>query len=585
MIRFIRNFAFLNFERGTQMKKAINQSTLSLVLNGISIIALVIMAVSLVSYNDANKQLRKAYEDRFNLTYNANRFMNGSAYLTNEVRAFAATGNETHYNNYMNEVNNLKNRDKGVSVMQEIGITDDEQAMINEMSSISNELVPLEETAMRQTKGGQNEIAINYVYGEDYETAITKINALKEEFLQKLNDRTAQTVGNLVNKVDFIKKEMQVWLAIVAILQLFSMIIIRHRILRPVTIIRDQMIEISKGNLSSDFSLEPDTSEIGMLVDSIYTTKHDLKKYINDIDIKLASMANGNMDLEIEDNYQGEFLPIQDAMHKILDSLNNILSKINFTAEKVLSESKRMASGAQTLSTGAERQASAVHKLSSNIQEISRNIDHTSNDANNAKKYSSDGSKQLELCNSKMAELSAAMQEISGSSQQIGGIIKTIEDISYQTNILALNASVEAARAGTAGKGFAVVAGEVQSLANKSAEAAKNISGLISESISLIEQGASLTNSTKLILADVVNNAQQSTNLIGNIAASATQQSQSLRLATQEMEQISEIVQTTAATAEESSMSAQQLYNHSDELKNAIHSFQLRNNYNNIQVL
>ena len=279
MIRFIRNFTFLNFERGTQMKKVINQSTLSLVLNGISIIALVIMAVSLVSYNDANKQLRKAYEDRFNLTYNANRFMNGSAYLTNEVRAFAATGNETHYNNYMNEVNNLKNRNKGVSAMQEIGITDDEQAMINEMSSISNELVPLEETAMHQTQGGQNEIAINYVYGEDYETAITKINALKEEFLQKLNDRTAQTVGNLVDKVDFIKKEMQVSLAIVAILQLFSMIVIRHRILRPVTIIRDQMIEISKGNLSSDFSLEPDTSEIGMLVDSIHTTNRGKWKY------------------------------------------------------------------------------------------------------------------------------------------------------------------------------------------------------------------------------------------------------------------------------------------------------------------
>lgn len=585
MIRFIRNFTFLNFERGTQMKKAINQSTLSLVLNGISIIALIVMAVSLVSYNDANRQLRKAYEDRFNLTYNANRFMNGSAYLTNEVRAFAATGNETHYNNYMNEVNNLKNRDKGVSAMQEIGITDNEQEMINEMSSISNELVPLEETAMRQTQGGQNEIAINYVYGKDYETAITKINSLKENFLQKLNDRTAKTVNTLVNKVDFIKKEMQVSLAIVAILQLFSMIVIRRRILRPVTIIRDQMVEISKGNLSAEFSLNPDTSEIGMLVDSIHTTKHDLKKYINDIDVKLASMANGNMDLEIEDNYQGEFLPIQDAMHKILDSLNDILSKINFTAEKVSSESKRMASGAQSLSSGAERQAFAVQELSSNIQKISRNVDHTSNDANSAKKYSNDASKQLDLCNNKMAELSAAMQKISDSSQQIGGIIKTIEDISYQTNILALNASVEAARAGTAGKGFAVVAGEVQSLANKSAEAAKNISGLISDSISLVEQGALLTSSTKQILSDVVNNAQQSTNLIGNIAASATQQAQSLHMATQEMEQISEIVQTTAATAEESSMSAQQLYNHSDELKNSVHSFQLRNNYNNIQVL
>ena len=191
------------------MKKAMNQSTLTMILNGISILALIFMGFALFSNSHIRTLLNSANEERFNLTYNANRFMNGSAYLTNEVRAFAATGNETHYNNYMNEVNNLKNRDKGVSAMQEIGITDDEQAMINEMSSISNELVPLEETAMRQTKGGQNEIAINYVYGEDYETAITKINALKEEFLQKLNDRTAQTVGNLVNKVDFIKKEMQ----------------------------------------------------------------------------------------------------------------------------------------------------------------------------------------------------------------------------------------------------------------------------------------------------------------------------------------------------------------------------------------
>ena len=130
------------------MKKAMNQSLVTLILNGISILSLIFMVLSLVSYSYANQELREASEERFALTYNANRFMNGSAYLTNEVRAFAATGQQEHYDNYWNEVNNLKNRDLGVAAMQEIGITTEEQEMIDAMSSPSNELVPLEEQAM-----------------------------------------------------------------------------------------------------------------------------------------------------------------------------------------------------------------------------------------------------------------------------------------------------------------------------------------------------------------------------------------------------------------------------------------------------
>ena len=119
------------------MRKSMNQSTLSLILNGISILTLLFLLFSLMTYNSITNQLNEANEERFALTYNANRFMNGSAYLTNEVRAYAATGDEEHYNNYWNEVNELKNRDKGVAAMQEIGITSEEQDMINEMSSLS----------------------------------------------------------------------------------------------------------------------------------------------------------------------------------------------------------------------------------------------------------------------------------------------------------------------------------------------------------------------------------------------------------------------------------------------------------------
>ena len=118
------------------MKRAINQSTLTTILNVGSICALLFMLALIIAYSDVSRRLEDANEDRFELTYNANRFMNGSAYLTNEVRAYAATGSQEHYDNYWNEVNNLKNRDIGVAAMQEIGITDNEQKMIEDRKSV-----------------------------------------------------------------------------------------------------------------------------------------------------------------------------------------------------------------------------------------------------------------------------------------------------------------------------------------------------------------------------------------------------------------------------------------------------------------
>ena len=565
------------------MKKSLNQSTITFILNGISIISLIFMVFSLSSYNKINNQLNKAQKERFDLTYNANSFMNGSAYLTNEVRAFASTGIQEHYDNYWNEVDNLKNRDIGVKTMQEIGITKEEQDLINDMSSISNELVPLEENAMHQAMAGGRQQAVNYVYGTEYNDAISKISSLKEQFLDILDKRTSSKVSALTDDAGYLKNRMMVSLAVVIIMQLLSSIYTKFKIINPVRTVRDQMGEISKGSLSSDFSLKPDTSEIGMLADSIHTTKKELKKYIHDIDIKLADMANGNMDFEVGSDYLGEFMPIQDAMRKILDSLNIALSNINITAHKVSIESERTAAGSKTLSDGAVKQAAAVQELSSNIQELSRQVDNTTNDAEDARKCSADANAQLSECSKKMEELSAAMENISNASHEIGGIIKTIEDISFQTNILALNAAVEAARAGEAGKGFAVVAGEVQNLANKSSVAANNISDLIENSMEIVEHGTGLTASTKQALAKVVSGTEKSASTVNNIAESAIQQSMALKQVTLGMDQISSVVQTTAATAEELAETAKELYGHSEGLKTAVQKFHLRNSnpYNN----
>ena len=558
------------------MKKAINQSALTTILNVGSICALLFMLVLLVTYSDVSRQLERANEDRFELTYNANRFMNGSAYLTNEVRAYASTGKKEYYDNYWNEINTLKNRDIGVAAMQEIGITNEEQKMIDDMYGLSNQLVPLEEQAMKQVQAGEQSAAVDYVYGEEYKDSITKINALKEQFLATLDERTLQEVDALTHSSSMIQFLMVIALAMVGTLQLISMWVIRRKILRPVIAVRDQMGEISQGNLSAEFGFRSDTSEIGMLVASIHETKGELRKYISDIDNKLSEMAQGNMNLSIDSSYRGEFLPIQDAMRQILDGLNDALSRIHQTAGKVSDRSERMAVSAQTLSDGAVQQAAAVEELSAGIQDISGQVKRTSKDADNARKSAVETESQLAVCSQKMDALSSAIADISESSDQISGIIKTIEDISFQTNILALNASVEAARVGAAGKGFAVVANEVQQLAAKSAESAKNITDLIVNSVRLVQYGTSLSGETMTALTNVVSSSRQSAELVEHIADSAKQQAESLSQLTEGMENISAVVQTNANTAEESASSAQELRHHAERLQAAVRHFQLR---------
>ena len=558
------------------MKKAMNQSKLMLLLNGGSILALMLVAVLLLVYVSASNRLEKANADKTSLTYNANRFTNGSSSLVEDVRAYAATGDRQYYDSYMNEVNTLKNREQGVAALQEIGITSEEQSMINQMSSLSNDLVPLEEEAMNQVQNGQIDAALGYVYGQEYSTVISQINSLKEDFLSALDARTQAHVNSLITAQNVISIIIMTAVFLVGIMQVYVLVITQKKIIHPVISVRDQMGEIARGNLSAEFPLEPDTSEIGMLVHSIHETKDELKKYIYDINSKLAQMAEGKMDLGISNDYKGEFIPIQKAMNQILDSLNNALFQINLTSDQVSQQSQHMAADAQVLSSGVVQQASAVEELSSSIQTLSQQVNSTSQDADTARTFSANATIQLQACNQKMADLTSAMGDIARSSQQISGIIKTIDDISFQTNILALNAAVEAARAGSAGKGFAVVADEVQSLANKSSMAAKDIAVLIQNSMKMVEHGASLSAETTSALSTGVAGAQKSTELVERIAESAKHQAESLSQLTLGMNQISSVVQSNASTAEKSATAAQQLQSQAEEMSVSVRRFRLR---------
>lgn len=193
--------------------------------------------------------------------------------MTNEVRAYAATGDKVHYDNYWNEVNVLKNRDIGVAAMKKIGITANEQSMIDQMSALSNELVPLEEEAMDRVSAGNKSAAIEYVYGDTYSQSIEKINKLKSDFLVMLDERSSSKVNSLVlqSRVSLFMLILSVFVTIA--FQITISQISRKKLIAPVIGIMNQMREISGGKLSVDFNLEADSSEIGMLIESIHSTK------------------------------------------------------------------------------------------------------------------------------------------------------------------------------------------------------------------------------------------------------------------------------------------------------------------------
>lgn len=365
-------------------------------------------------------------------------------------------------------------------------------------------------------------------------------------------------------------------LAVILVGVFFSVVVIRL-IKTPISEIEGAAIRMAEGDLDVEISYTS-KDELGVLAEQVRRLIRKLQVIIDDENKFLAKMAAGDftVDSVCEEEYTGGFHPLLVSFRGIADKLNDTMLQINQSSAQVASGSEQVSSGAQALSQGATEQASSVEELAATINEISGKVKENADNARQANEKAGSISAEMNVSNEKMQQMIQAMGDITNCSHEIGKIIKTIEDIAFQTNILALNAAVEAARAGAAGKGFAVVADEVRNLASKSAEASKNTSVLIENSLKAVENGTRIADETARSLYQAVNGVDEMTAIIGQISEASSAQADSISQVTMGIDQISSVVQTNSATAQESAAASEELSSQSQMMKSLVDRFKLR---------
>lgn len=343
----------------------------------------------------------------------------------------------------------------------------------------------------------------------------------------------------------------------------------------PVEEIKAAALEMAKGNYDLEIEYTSE-DEIGVLADCMREMILFTKDNISNITEVLNKFAEGNFDVEIEDNYIGEFIEIKESLEKIIDSINNTFYDIKIVTEQVKDGSEQVASTAQIISEGAINQAGIIQELMAAIGQINEKVKVSTEQANSTNVLTRELGNQIELNNEKMNEMVTAMNKIEESSINIKSIINTIYSISEQTNLLALNAAIEAARAGESGKGFAVVADEIRKLAEESSVAVKNTEILIEDSINNVNDGKNVADEASEALSSVVGKAKEAVELIGTIAELTEQGAMAISEVYNGIDQIAEVVESNTAISEESAAASEELSSQSESLQNMIDKFKLR---------
>ena len=288
------------------------------------------------------------------------------------------------------------------------------------------------------------------------------------------------------------------------------------------------------------------------------------------------AVAQGDLTMATVAQGRDEVAQLLNALHAMQGSLARVVGHVRQNADMVAAASTQIAQANHDLSTRTEQQASALEETSASMEQLNSTVQANADNARQANQLALNASNVAVQGGQVVAQVVSTMRSINESSQKITDIIQVIDSIAFQTNILALNAAVEAARAGEQGRGFAVVAGEVRQLAGRSAEAAKAIKQLISDSVARVEQGTQLVDRAGATMDEVVGSIRRVTDIMGEISAASSEQSAGVSQVGEAVMHMDQATQQNAALVEENAAAASSLQQQAQELVQAVTVFRLQ---------
>jgi len=343
--------------------------------------------------------------------------------------------------------------------------------------------------------------------------------------------------------------------------------------------IEQELADLLKGALGGDFarrlSLEGKSGFLATLSEGMNNLMGIVSTNLEDIARVLNAIARGDLTEKITAEYGGTFGQLKDDTNTTVERLREVVGQIKEASESINVAAQEISAGNSDLSSRTEEQASSLEETASSMEQLNATVRQNADNARQAKELAGSSNEVAEQGGAMVGRVVETMGSIQESAKKIADIIGVIDSIAFQTNILALNAAVEAARAGEQGRGFAVVASEVRSLAQRSAQAAREIKALIADSVDKVEDGAKLVNEAGQTMEEVVSNFQKLSSLVTEIAEASSEQSSGIEQVTQAVGQMDEVTQQNAALVEEAAAAAESLEDQARSLVRSVAMFRL----------